>query len=86
MVAWSDSGKLLERYKNLKCKKACFYGDQNAGMKIPAYLDGIEKNDFKKQGQLRENFLSRPLTEFNRARRGRKVFFEIKFFSLLAPP
>ena len=50
MVAWSDSGKLLERYKNLKCKKACFYGDQNAGMKIPAYLDGIEKMISKSRG------------------------------------
>ena len=43
LVQWSESRKLLGRFKNLKCKKVYFYGDQNIGMKILSEIDGIEK-------------------------------------------
>jgi hypothetical protein len=28
-VEWSDSGKLLEKFKKLNCKKSYFYGEEN---------------------------------------------------------
>lgn len=55
LVTWSDSGKLLGRFKNLKCKKAYFYGDQNTGMKILADLDDIEKIMISKSGHFPTN-------------------------------
>jgi pimeloyl-ACP methyl ester carboxylesterase len=55
LVTWSDSRKLLGRFKNLKCKKAYFYGDQNSGMKILADLDDIEKIMISKSGHFPTN-------------------------------
>ncbi|MBW2167909.1 MAG: alpha/beta fold hydrolase, partial [Deltaproteobacteria bacterium] len=55
LVVWSDSGKLLERFRHLKCKKAYFYGEQNARMKVLACLDNIEKRAISKSGHFAMN-------------------------------
>lgn len=41
LVKWSDSGKLLEKFILLKCKKGYFYGEENRGMPVITRLDSI---------------------------------------------
>lgn len=55
LVAWSDSKKLLGKFKNLTCRKAYFYGEQNTGMKILEDLDDIEKIMISKSGHFPMN-------------------------------
>jgi pimeloyl-ACP methyl ester carboxylesterase len=55
LVAWSDSGHLLERFKDLKCNKAYFYGEQNSGMKVLNKLGHIEKRRITRSGHFLMN-------------------------------
>ncbi len=41
LVKWSESGELLERFRNLKCRKMYFYGEENKGMEILGVLGEI---------------------------------------------
>ena len=43
LVGWSDSGELISRFKNLPCRKAYFYGEQNLDTVALDRLDSIEK-------------------------------------------
>ena len=42
LVQWSDSGRLLKRFKDLACKKAYFYGEKNRNMVVLNQLAGIQ--------------------------------------------
>lgn len=42
LVRWSDSGELLDRYKNLACKKCYFWGEENAEMPVLKKLAGLK--------------------------------------------
>ena len=55
LVAWSESGRLLERFKNLKCRKAYFYGEQNSGMKVFQRLGGVERRSIRHSGHFMMN-------------------------------
>ncbi len=50
LVEWSDSGKLLEKFKNLKIKKVYIYGDRNSGMKVLDDLGDIKKIEISNSG------------------------------------
>ena len=43
LVEWSDSGKLLERFKKLNCKKVYIYGEQNKDVETVNAVGSIEK-------------------------------------------
>ena len=43
LVRWSGSGELILRFKNLPCKKAYFYGENNADTVALHRLNSIEK-------------------------------------------
>lgn len=43
LVDWSDSGKLLQRFRELGCRKAYFYGDKNEGHPTLSHLTDIEQ-------------------------------------------
>jgi pimeloyl-ACP methyl ester carboxylesterase len=43
LVRWSDSGELLCRYNELKCKKSYFWGESNVDMPVLGRLDENEK-------------------------------------------
>ena len=43
LVHWSDSGKLISRFKNLSCRKSYFYGEKNSGMVVLDRLNFVEK-------------------------------------------
>lgn len=43
LVAWSDSGELLRKFKSLECTTTYFYGERNAGMSVLDRLDKIPK-------------------------------------------
>jgi pimeloyl-ACP methyl ester carboxylesterase len=55
LVAWSDSGGLLERFRDLKCNKAYFYGEQNSDMKVLSRLGHIEKRRITRSGHFLMN-------------------------------
>lgn len=55
LVSWSDSEKLLGKFKNLTCRKAYFYGEQNTGMKILEDLDDIKKIMISRSGHFPMN-------------------------------
>jgi len=55
LVEWSDSGRLLERFKQLKCNKAYFYGQRNMGIKALDRLDTIKKRVISKSGHFPMN-------------------------------
>ena len=38
LVAWSDSNELLQKYKNLACRKAYFWGSENRQLEVLQYL------------------------------------------------
>ncbi|MBU0991488.1 MAG: alpha/beta hydrolase [Proteobacteria bacterium] len=42
LVSWSDSGKLLKKFQNLKCRKAYVYGAKNSNARVLKKLDGIQ--------------------------------------------
>ncbi len=62
LVQWSDSGKLLEKFRALQAKKAYFYGEENADMKILERLTDIECFQISNSGH--EMMLDNP-QEFN---------------------
>ncbi|MCP4728384.1 MAG: alpha/beta hydrolase [bacterium] len=41
LVEWSESGKLLEKFKDLNVRKAYFYGEENQGMEILQKLSSV---------------------------------------------
>jgi len=41
LVAWSDSGYLMERFKALTCKKVYVYGHRNSGLEVLSELGDI---------------------------------------------
>lgn len=43
LVEWSDSGRLLDLFINLNCRKAYIYGDRNSKMDVLGMLGGINK-------------------------------------------
>ena len=43
LVHWSESGELMRRFMNLPCRKAYFYGQENASMPILQQLPGIDR-------------------------------------------
>jgi pimeloyl-ACP methyl ester carboxylesterase len=43
LVKWSDSGELLRRYKELRCRKMYFWGERNATMPVLDRLRADEK-------------------------------------------
>lgn len=43
LVEWSGSGKLLDKFLNLKCRKSYFYGEENSSMPVLDRMAGIEK-------------------------------------------
>ena len=50
LVSWSDSGKLLERFTNLRASTLYVYGDQNSDMAILTKLRGIRKVEIPDSG------------------------------------
>lgn len=50
LVKWSDSRKLLAKFKNLKTKKVYFYGDKNSEMKVLNELGNIRKIEISNSG------------------------------------
>ncbi len=50
LVNESDSGELLEKFRNLNCKKAYFYGEENKEMLVLKKLDFTEKQMISKSG------------------------------------
>lgn len=42
LVEWSDSDELLEKYKNLTCKKCYFWGEENKKMPVLGKLNKAE--------------------------------------------
>jgi len=43
LVRWSDSGELISRFKNLPCRKAYFFGENNSNTVELNRLNSIEK-------------------------------------------
>lgn len=50
LVKWSDSGLLLEKFKNITCKKCYFYGEENLGMPVLEKLDFVPQIMISKSG------------------------------------
>ncbi len=50
LVHWSDSGKLLEKFKALECPKAYFYGEKNSKTEIFTVLNDIPRIEISKSG------------------------------------
>lgn len=50
LVEWSDSGILLDKFKNLNCKKSYFYGEENNNMPVLKELNFISKYVISKSG------------------------------------
>lgn len=50
LVKWSDSRKLLTKFKNLKTKKVYFYGDKNSEIKVLNELGNIRKIEISNSG------------------------------------
>ena len=55
LVRWSDSGDLLSRFKNLRCKKSYFYGEKNSDLDVLHRLNTIEKVMIGKSGHFMMN-------------------------------
>ena len=43
LIEWSDSGELLNKFRNLSCKKYYFYGDKNKDMPVLKKLDFVKE-------------------------------------------
>lgn len=50
LVAWSDSGSLLERFRSLGCRKAYFYGERSSGIQVLEHLADIERREIGASG------------------------------------
>ena len=55
LVAWSDSNKLLEAFHALSCRKAYFYGDENAEHPTVASVGDVPKVKIKRSGHFPMN-------------------------------
>jgi len=55
LVEWSDSGRLLKRFRRLKCNKAYFYGQRNMNIKALDSLGSIKKKVISKSGHFPMN-------------------------------
>lgn len=55
LVRWSDSGDLLSRFKNLRCRKSYFYGERNADLDVLHRLNTIEKVMIGRSGHFMMN-------------------------------
>jgi len=55
LVRWSDSGDLLSRFKNLRCKKSYFYGEKNSDLDVLHRLNTIEKIMIGRSGHFMMN-------------------------------
>ena len=55
LVAWSDSNKLLEVFLALPCRKAYFYGEENAEHLTVASVGDIPKVKIKQSGHFPMN-------------------------------
>ena len=55
LVAWSDSNKLLEVFLALTCRKAYFYGDENAEQPTVASVGEVPKVKVKRSGHFPMN-------------------------------
>ena len=52
LVSWSDSDKLLEAFVALACRKAYFYGSENAAHPTVARVGSIPKVEIKRSGHI----------------------------------
>jgi pimeloyl-ACP methyl ester carboxylesterase len=43
LVEWSDSGELLNKFRDLTCRKCYFYGEENKGMPVLEKLNFVTK-------------------------------------------
>ena len=50
LVKWSDGGELLEKFKNLTCRKSYFYGEENKHMPVLEQLGSVPKYMIGKSG------------------------------------
>ncbi|HNW28119.1 MAG TPA: alpha/beta hydrolase [Spirochaetota bacterium] len=50
LVAWSDSEVLLEKFRNIRCKKIYIHGDINSSMPVLRQLEGIPVRSISKSG------------------------------------
>jgi pimeloyl-ACP methyl ester carboxylesterase len=50
LVEWSDSGKLLDKFLNLRCRKCYFYADQNRHGPSVAATGGMRQVEIKGSG------------------------------------
>ena len=50
LVEWSDSGRLLEKFRNLSCYKAYFFGEGNGDHPTVSRMDGIRQIRINKSG------------------------------------
>ena len=55
LVAWSDSGKLLEIFLGLACPRAYFYGDENSDIPVIARISDVLKVKIKHSGHFPMN-------------------------------
>ena len=55
LVRWSDSGDLLSRFKNLRCRKSYFYGEKNSNLDVLHRLNTIEKVMIGRSGHFMMN-------------------------------
>ncbi len=50
LVAWSDSRRLLRKFRSLRCKKTYFYGDQNLDLKVLKELSNVRIEKISESG------------------------------------
>ncbi|MFC1671332.1 alpha/beta fold hydrolase [Spirochaetota bacterium] len=55
LVQWTDSGKLLQKFLKLKCRKEYFYGEYNSFMEVMIKIEGIKKTSISKSGHFPMN-------------------------------
>jgi len=55
LVAWSDSGVLLEKFRRLNCKRIYIHGDRNSSMPVLRRLEGISVSRISHSGHFPMN-------------------------------
>lgn len=55
LVEWSDSGQLLQTFRDLQCRKAYVYGEENAKHPTVGTVDGIQKIEIGGAGHFAMN-------------------------------
>ena len=55
LMRWSDSGMLLEKFRNMKCRKIYIYGDGNSSMPVLRRLGGIPLSRVPRSGHFPMN-------------------------------